>query len=138
MIDFSTRRKKWVIERSIKNHPSRRDRNDSLEFTYNLILKAAKRFIAKLPDEASRKVFERDYKHDSSESLVAMHSFLSPNIYWSLDCDYLYEYQIEYSFYNCSFEAEIQELIWKEIYYTKNCNPKSMNHKEFYNGVLKV
>ena len=82
--------------------------------------------------------YEKDLKHDSSQFL-AMHSFITPCFYWSLDCAAYYDFEIEFAFHNCPFEAEIRRML--------NAYPLDRKAKEkqlqpdfatFYNTALKV
>jgi len=56
-------------------------------------------------------IFERDYRNCNAENAFAMHSLMSNSIYLYLECDYSFNYRIEYAFNNCPFEAEIKKLL---------------------------
>jgi hypothetical protein len=53
--------------------------------------------------------YERDFKHDN-ENPFTIYSFLTSTFYWNIECDFVYNINIEYQFYNFPFEQEIREL----------------------------
>lgn len=97
------RTKRWIIAQSRKNFKDQRMQNSATEAAYLRILNNVK--AHHLP--SNKVYFERDYRRDTSENCFAMHSFITSSFYWYLECDFLYNYKVEYSFHNCSFEAEI-------------------------------
>jgi len=101
------RTKRWIIAQSRKNFKDQRMQNAAIEAAYNNVLELVKANY--LP--TNKVYFERDYRRDKSENCFAMHSFITGSFYWYLECDLLYNYRVEYAFFNCPFEAEIIAML---------------------------
>lgn len=101
------RTKRWIIAQSRKNFNDQRMQNSATEIAYLKILNEVKANYLQ-PNEI---YFERDYRHDKSENCFAMHSFIAPTFYWYLECDFLYNYRVEYAFCNCTFEPELLTVL---------------------------
>jgi hypothetical protein len=115
-------------------------RNPMVELTYNKVLHLAKRLYSSL-DVSKRKVFERDYRHDNTESSLAMHTFITPNFYWHLECGLDYHYRIEYDFYNCQFEEELMKHVHRrELVTPGSCKQRQLkaNCEEYFNRVIHI
>lgn len=101
------RAKRWVIAQSRKNFKDQRMQNSATEAAYLRVLDFVK--AHHLPSNGV--FFERDYRRDKSENCFAMHSFITGSFYWYLECDFTYNYRVEYDFRNCPFEAEIIAML---------------------------
>ncbi|MDR3695593.1 hypothetical protein [Mucilaginibacter sp.] len=103
------RQKRWKIaqSRTTETHKYQRMRNEATESDYHKIIAAIKTLYLK-PGEI---YFERDYKNEESENFMTMHCFMSATCYLYLECDILYDFQVEYAFNNCPFEAAIREML---------------------------
>lgn len=84
--------------------------NGAVSGFYRDILSKVKQLLAQQPQT----VFERDLRHDNTDDAFTMHAFISNSIYICLECAYNYEYNIEYAFNNCPFEAHVRE--WLSVY----------------------
>jgi hypothetical protein len=101
------RAKRWVIAQSRKNFKDQRMQNTAVEAAYLRILDEVKAHY--LPSNGV--CFERDYRRDKSENCFAMHSFITSSFYWYLECDFLYNYRVEYDFGGCPFESDILAML---------------------------
>lgn len=101
------RAKRWVIAQSRKNFKDQRMQNSAVEAAYLRILDEVK--AHHLPSNGV--YFERDYRRDKSENCFAMHSFITSSFYWYLECDFLYNYRVEYAFHNSPFKADILAML---------------------------
>jgi hypothetical protein len=72
---------------------------------YECVLSKVKELYA----NSGETCYERDFKHDN-ENPFTIYSFLTPTFWWNIECDFVYNINIEYQFYNCPFEQEIREL----------------------------
>ena len=99
--------KRWVIAASRGNWKQQRLINEALEIAYHSIIDTVKRLY--LTD--GEIYYDRDYKHDKMENCLAMHSFITSTFYIYLECDFCYDYKMEYDFHNCPFEAEVLEML---------------------------
>lgn len=133
--------KRWVTALTNPYKDSLYHLNSIIELTYHDILKSAKTLYSQLESTSERTVFEKDCKNNSSESSLAMHTFLTSSCYLHLECSFDYLYRIQYDFYNCPFENEIMRLIELREHYTpgscKHLQTKP-NCKEFFNRVITV
>jgi hypothetical protein len=53
--------------------------------------------------------YQRDFK-DDNENPFTIYSFLTSGFWWNIECDLIYQINVEYEFYSCPFEDEIKEL----------------------------
>ncbi len=117
------------------------DLNYGTEHVYHQILNFAKTAYSQLPEALTNPVFEKDYKEDNTENAFTMHSFITHNFYWELECSFAYFYRINYDFYNCPFEQEIMNAIERNEPYLPNCfvrTPQKPNCQELHRRVLQV
>jgi hypothetical protein len=80
--------------------------------------------------------YERNYK-DDNENPFTIYSFLTSTFWWNIECDFVYNINVEYQFYNCPFEQEIRELFRHfhiSLYVTEI--RKEPNLTAFYKAVL--
>jgi hypothetical protein len=77
--------------------------NRCVEAAYLRILEIAKRNLQPKDD-----YFERDYREEVGVYSCAMHGFMMPSFYASLDCAFDYNFTVRCAFHECSFEAEIR------------------------------
>jgi hypothetical protein len=127
--------KRWHIAQSLQNRPQQRLQNDAVEFDYHRILDVVKRLYLKHGEV----YFDRDYKHDKTENCLAMHSFMTPTFYWYLECDFCYDFRVEYDFCNCPFESSILAML--KPYPMDRASKRIQLKPDFntyYNGVVKV
>ena len=133
--------KRWVLAHSNPYKDSSYHQNSIIEVTYHDILKSAKSLYSQLHGTLQRTVFEKDYKNDSSESSLAMHTFLTSSCYLHLECSFDYLYRIRFDFYNCPFENELMEKIELRDHYTPGSSKHwetKPNCKEFFQRVVRV
>lgn len=131
--------KRWKSSLTVSNG---RDKNINfmVELYYKQLLEFAKSVISTLPDTYSRTVFEKDYREDNTENCFTMHSFITPNFYLYLECDFAYCYRVEYDFYNCPFEDQIRakfETMATMMKYSKQRHLQP-NCDEYLKSVFKV
>ena len=101
------RNKKWVIAQSRGTNKQQEVVNFCTENAYHRIVKTVKeRYLS-----PTHIYFERDYKTDQSEGLNGMHSFVTPEFYFRLDCHTTYDFEVEFAFNDCPYEAEIRALL---------------------------
>ena len=136
----NTLAKRWKVANILTKGSVNKDRNQLVETYYKEILELVKRLYPKLTYHYSKTVFEKDYRQDNSENCFSMHWFLTPCFYWHLECDFAYNYRIDYDFDNCPFEAEITVLIDKRFNQIPNCDRKKLKPslKCYYQSVLEV
>lgn len=127
--------KRWLIAKRRDNHEMEKLRNLVIERSYHTVLKVAKQIIGK----PSLPVFERDYTRDNSESATAMHAYLDSNFYFTLDCDWLYQYRVEYAFNECKHKRQLLNLI-DSYPFDANATEKVLkpDFHSFYCNVLKA
>jgi len=68
-----------------------------------------------------------------------MHSFIMPNFYWVLYCEFTYTYAVDFAFYNCPYEVEIRKML-RPFPLDRQAKEKELqpNFKTFYQNVLKI
>lgn len=140
-IEIRRLEKRWVIALTNPYKDSPKHRNSLVELTYLEIIKSAKSLYSQLNGTSERTAFEKDYKNDSSESSLAMQTFLTRSCYLHLECSFDYLYRIRYDFYNCPFEKEIMEQIELREHYTPGSSKHwetKPNCKEFFDRVFRV
>jgi len=127
--------KRWSIAVNRTNFPIQRVRNLNREGCYRSILLEVKKLFA----NTKHPMFERDFKNDNTESALAMHAYLTNSFYFNLECSFMYNYQIQYAFNDCPYEAEIRALIART---SEDSRPTEVKLKPdfatFYLNVLKV
>ena len=97
--------KRWVIAISLPGFTIQKRDNTLLEAAYHRLIDTVKTQYLK-PGE---RYIDRDYKSDMSEGIFAMHCFLTPHFYISLECNLSYDYKVEYCFYNCRYEQAVRK-----------------------------
>ncbi|WP_295791978.1 hypothetical protein [Mucilaginibacter sp.] len=126
--------KRWKWAQTRGSNPAQVRQNDCCEHSYHEVLNLVKTHHLKPGDV----FYEKDSKHDTSEFL-AMHGFMTSTFFWRLDCAAYYDYEIEFAFNNCPFEAEIRRCLraFPLDRQAKEIQLKP-DFKTFYNNVLKV
>ena len=99
--------KTWMTGRGNSKFDQERPTNNAIEATYMSILAKVKTRHS----PSSYPVFERDYRHDNTDSAIMMHAFMSESIYWVLECDVHGKYNVQYAFHNCTFEKQVLALM---------------------------
>jgi len=99
--------KRWKLAKMRTWDKRQQVDNLTLEINHHAALKKVKELLS----NQQQTVFERDYKEDNLENALAMHAFLSPGFYFYLECDYAWDYQLEYAFNNCKQEAQIKAIL---------------------------
>jgi hypothetical protein len=97
----------WITAKTKTNNYHQRYRNQIMDTYYPFLVTKVKLLLA----PAKPIVFERDYKKLPSDSLIAIHAFLSPSVYFRLDCDAAFNYSMDYAFHHCPHEQEIRALM---------------------------
>src|SRR5437879_5619481 len=98
--------KRWKAAQNRGINKLQVTQNECVEHSFHEVLKAVKTLYMK-PDEV---YFEKDSKEDKSDFL-GMHSFITSSFYWRLDCAFYYDYEVEFAFHNCPYEAEIRRVL---------------------------
>ena len=98
--------KTWITAKRRSNHAAQQATNNTVEVFYKSILTNAKKMMSQ-----SASVFERDYRYDKTENAFAMHAFMSSTFYFCLECDVHYNYNVEYAFCRCPYEAELRAML---------------------------
>jgi hypothetical protein len=99
--------KRWIIASTASQHKQKKMQNECVESAYMRVINAVKRLYLK----PGTIYYEKDSRQDKSESATSMHSFITSNFYWHLHCSYLYEYEVEFAFNDCEFEAYIKAML---------------------------
>jgi len=81
--------------------------NSNIEAVYHQVINAVKTLYMRRGGD----YFERDYKTDKSHGILCMHSFITSNFYWILDCELGFQYKVTFAFDKCPFEAEVRKLL---------------------------
>jgi len=127
-------KKRWIVAQA-RPEKGRRMQNDCTEAAYHRIIEAVKKLYLKHGDI----YYDRDLKTDKSQGFLSMHSFLCSNFYIYLQCDFTFDYTVEYAFNNCLFEAEIRKML---AVHPLNAQAKEVALKPdfttYYQTVLKV
>lgn len=130
--------KKWITAHAVsKGNEQLKIQNRIAETDCHRVIAAVKNLYAQAGMQVT--VFERDYKHDRSDGLFSMHSFVTPHFYWSLSCELTHNYIIEYDFSGCPFEDEIKALL--RAYPLDRVaihKPRQPSFTAFYKRVLQV
>lgn len=128
------RRKRWAIAQTRGTHQYQAIRNSCTEAEYHRILNAVKTLYLKQGEV----YFERNYKHEETENFLSMHSFISATCYLYLECDFCYDFQVEYAFDNCPFEAQIRTFLRIHPLDTRATEKELQpDFKSFFERVLK-
>ena len=126
--------KRWVIAQA---RPEKLTvmQNNCTEVAYHSVIDAVKKLHLK-PNEV---YYERDLKNDKSQGSLGMHSFMTPNFYWVLYCEFTYTYAIDFAFYNCPYESELRTML-RPFPLDRQAKEKELqpNFKTFYQNVLKI
>jgi hypothetical protein len=101
--------KRWVLAKSKYGHTRQQLDNENVEGQFMHLLYKVKQLLKE--SQQQQIVFERDYRNCNAENSFAMHSFISGNFYLYLECDFCYNYQVEYAFNTCLIETDIKKLL---------------------------
>jgi hypothetical protein len=99
--------KRWAIAQGRGTNPRQAMQNSNTENAVHRIIAAIKTRYLKTGDV----YFERDYKQDKEESIFDMHCFMCSTFLIRLDCVLYYDFEVEFAFDNCPFEAEIRAML---------------------------
>ena len=99
--------KRWIIAQSRGTNKAQEMKNRCVEAAYHRTLSAVKTLYLK-PCDA---YYERDQKHDNSDSFLAMHSFMTTSFYFHLQCSFCYDFEVEYAFNNCPYEQQVRFML---------------------------
>lgn len=100
--------KRWILAEGRKRSWKQQYlQNSSVEYNFHCLIKLIKTQFLNPGDI----YFERDYKHDRSESLYSMHGFMCSFVKLRLDCPLHYNYEVDYAIHDCPFEAELRALL---------------------------
>ena len=99
--------KTWVLAKRRTYNQHMQISNEMTEIEYHKLIKVVKSLFA----DRNEYVFERDYKFDSTESLVLMHMFECDSLFLELYCCFDEFCYVSYYFDNCPFEDEINEYL---------------------------
>jgi hypothetical protein len=127
-------RKRWVIAQSRHTNKQQETINSCTEIDYHRVIDAVKRLWLN-PGEV---IFERDYKYDKEAHFMDMHSFLTPTFYIRLSCSFNYDFEVEYAFFNCPYEAQVRTVL-KSFPLDGRATEKELqsDFTTFYENVLK-
>jgi len=99
-------KKRWIVAQG-RPDKGLKVRNECTEAAYHLIIDTIKKHHLNDGDI----YYDRDLKTDPSQGFLSMHSLLCSSFYIYLQCDFTYDYTVEYAFCNCPFEAEIRKML---------------------------
>lgn len=127
--------KRWIAAQTKGPFKQQLMHNNNVEAAYHRVIAIAKTAISGL----SITYYEKDMKKDKSEGLYGMHSFITSNFYWWLECDLCCHYQIRYAFNNCPYEVEIRKLM-RAYPLDRVTTPKQFqfDFTTFYENVLRI
>jgi hypothetical protein len=127
-------RKRWPLAAIKWGNKAEHHVNVSTEYYFVKVLAKVKQLYATQREY----VFERDYRHDNTESAFSMHSFICNSFYMRLDCDFLYNYNVEYDFDNCPFEQQIKHLFQTMGFVLDRARqqPQQTDVATFFKGVI--
>lgn len=100
-------RKTWTRSVTVTSWKTLKAENAIVEAGYHRIIAHVK----KHHQTSDEQYFERDYKHDPNEGILAMHTFLTATFYIFLECQLTLAFNVEYAFLNCPYEAEVRKLL---------------------------
>lgn len=87
--------------------PLEKSLNEGIEYMYHDLLRRFKEMYSSLPSTAERTVVEINGKTDPYDP-EGLHTFITPNFYYHLRCNYVEKYEVFYQFHDCPFEGEIR------------------------------
>lgn len=126
--------KRWVIAQA---RPEKLIvmQNNCTEASYHSVINAVKKLYLK----RNEVYYERDLKKDKSQGSLGIHSFITPNFYWILYCEFTYTYAVDFAFFDCPYEAEIRKML-RAYPLDRQAKEKDLqpNFNTFYQNVLKV
>lgn len=116
--------------------PLEKSLNEGIEYMYHDLLKRFKEMYYALPNTEDRTVVEINGKIDPYDP-EGLHTFITPNFYYHLRCNYVEKYEVFYQFHNCPFEAEIRAWFKRVLspIYAFEVN-KEKDYPKFYKAVL--
>ncbi|MEE1945064.1 hypothetical protein VRU48_08095 [Pedobacter sp. KR3-3] len=111
---LKSQKPKYKNYQRAKTHGSKNqtDTNSAIEFFYHSLVEKVKELHATLPNKEDRVVILLDLTKDPV-NLSGIHCLVTPSFFVHLECDYYNNYKVEYQFFKCQFEGQIQELINK-------------------------
>ncbi|RZK26663.1 MAG: hypothetical protein EOO43_02130 [Flavobacterium sp.] len=130
--------KKWLTAITVsRGNEQLKIQNRLVDTDYHRVITAVKNLYMQAGMEVT--VFERDYRFDTTECLVTMHSFITPHFYWHLECEYTYNYKVDYDYKDFPFENEFKGLLRAyPLDRTAHHKPKQPSFVAFYKRVLQV
>lgn len=99
--------KRWAIAKSKTCNKQLNIQNSCVEAAYIRILQEVKNHFI----NPGTIYFEHDSRTDKTLSLMSMHTLITPDFYFHLQCNFLYEYEVEYAFCNCAYQGIIQDKL---------------------------
>lgn len=94
----------------INGTTSQREMNPVIEEMYRVLINKVKELYCTLPNEEDRIIVQLNNKLDPTDS-HGLFTLMTPTLFFYLECDIMNNYRIEYLFYQCPFETEIEQLI---------------------------
>jgi len=86
--------------------------NPVIHDMYHFVVESVKELYSKLPNKEDRVMIELNLKACPLD-VSGLYCVLTPHFYFHLECDVMTNFKIEYQFFQCPFEKEIQALIDK-------------------------
>jgi hypothetical protein len=99
-------RKYWPDAMIKSQFRMKKTHNENVETAYHHVIQ----YVRKNHFKRVEIFFNLDYK-TGTDGVTGMHSFITSSFYWRLDCNLLRDYVVTYAFNNCSYEAEIRDLM---------------------------
>lgn len=117
---------------------SQKEMNSVIEEIYRVILKKVKELYCKLPNEEDRIIIQLNNKLDPTDS-HGLFTLMTPTFFFYLECDIVNNYRIEYLFYQCPFETEIEQLIKQYLVHSHSTEiVKQPDYPTFFRNCLSV
>lgn len=91
---------------------SQRSLNPAIANMYHVIVRKVKELYRQLPNKENKVMIEFNNADDPTDS-HGLFTVMTSTFFFYLECDIKNNYRIEYLFYNCPLETEIQHLINK-------------------------
>lgn len=84
--------------------------NEAIAFFYHTLVAKCKEMFSTLPNKEDRVMLMLDLTKDPVNS-SGIHCIATSTFFIHLECDAYHKYRVEYQFYRCPFEKQIQEQI---------------------------
>ena len=122
------------VDNNIESEQSQIDQ-ELISF-YQVLIAQVKELHSTLPDAMNRIVIEMK-REEKPFNPISIYCFITPHVYFYLECDVCLKYRIEYQLYNCPFEMEVKQAMKQIIYHSYCTEVMNMpNYSEFFKEVI--